>query len=270
MIVFPNAKINIGLNVVEKRPDGFHNIETVFFPTGFSDILEINISRKDFAFTNTGIIIEQGTADNNLCYKAYNLLKQNHSINPVNIHLHKQIPIGAGLGGGSSDGSFTLQAINNLQNLNIDQSILIEYAKNLGSDCPFFILNKPLFASGTGNIFESIHISLKGFYLVIVNPGLHINTAKAYSQIKPVKPKQSLKKLIEKPVENWKNTIFNDFEPIIFNDFPQIEKIKQTLYSAGAAYASMSGSGSSVFGLYKDKPQLKEIFGNQVIWEEIL
>ncbi len=270
MIEFPNAKINIGLNIVEKRPDGFHNIETIFYPIGFSDILEINNSDKDFYFTNTGLIIDKGDYSTNLCYKAYDLLIRNHSINPVNIHLHKIIPSGAGLGGGSSDASFTLKAINDLQNLNLDNSKLTEYAGKLGSDCPFFIINKPVFACGTGNIFEPITINLKGLYLVLVNPGIHINTAKAYSQSKPLQPKYSLKKLIENPIESWKETIFNDFESIIFKDYPEIERIKQTFYSQGAVYASMSGSGSSVFGLFRKNPFLKDTFGSQLIWEEQL
>ncbi len=270
MIVFPNAKINIGLNIVEKRTDGFHNIETVFFPIGLSDILEINNSKQEFNFTNTGIIIERGNASNNLCFKAYNLIKENHTIKPVNIHLHKLIPSGAGLGGGSADGSFTLKAINSLQNLAIDDSKLFDYAGKLGSDCPFFILNKPVFASGTGNIFESININLKGFYLVMVNPGIHVNTAKAYSQSTPAKPKYSLKELIEKPVEKWRDLVCNDFEPIVFGEYPQIEKIKHTLYNYGAVYASMSGSGSSVFGLFKEKRILRDIFGEQLIWEQQL
>ncbi|MGE0089366.1 MAG: 4-(cytidine 5'-diphospho)-2-C-methyl-D-erythritol kinase [Bacteroidales bacterium] len=270
MIEFPNAKINIGLNIVEKRSDGFHNIETIFYPIGFSDILEINNSDKEFSFANTGLMIDKGDYSTNLSYKAYDLLKKNHSINFVNIHLHKLIPSGAGLGGGSSDASFTLKAINNLQNLNLDNSKLMEYAGKLGSDCPFFIENKPVFACGTGNIFESLTINLKGLFLVLVNPGIHINTAKAYSQSNPVPPKHSLKKLIKNPIENWKETIFNDFETVIFKDYPQIEKIKQSLYSKGAVYASMSGSGSSVFGLFREKPILTNYFGNQLIWEEQL
>jgi len=270
MIVFPNAKINIGLNIVEKRPDGFHNIETIFYPIRFSDILEINPSESDFKFTNTGILIEQGNASSNLCYKAYDILNKNHLIKPVNVHLHKLIPTGAGLGGGSSDGSFTLQAINKIQNLKIEPSVLNEYAGKLGSDCPFFIINKPIFAGGTGNIFESINSNLKGFYLAIVNPGVHVNTAKAYSQSKPEKPRYSLKELIKNPVEKWKDYICNDFEPIVFKDYPQIERLKQALYDSGAVYASMSGSGSSVFGLFKEKPSLKDTFGSQLIWEEQL
>lgn len=270
MIVFPNAKINIGLNIVEKRPDGFHNIETIFYPIGLSDILEINLSQKDVEFANTGIIIEQGNAANNICYKAYDLLKQKQSIDPVNIHLHKIIPSGAGLGGGSADGSFTLQAINMTQNLKIENSVLVEYAEKLGSDCPFFIVNKPVFASGTGTIFESVDINLKGFYLVVINPGIHINTANAYSQSKPEKPKHSLKEVIKKPVSEWKNYIFNDFEPTVFKDYPQIATIKQTLYTKGAVFASMSGSGSSVFGLFGKKPTLNDYYSTQLIWEEQL
>ena len=270
MIVFPNAKINIGLNIIEKRSDGYHAIETIFFPIGLSDILEINRSTINFTFTCSGKTIEQNNTLNNLSYKAYNLLRQLHKITPVNIHLHKNIPVGAGLGGGSSDASFTLSAINSLLQLNIDQNTLIDYAGKLGSDCPFFILNKPVFATGTGNIFESVNLNLKGFYIVIINPEIHINTAKAYSYSKPRMPEKQIKELITAPVEKWKDTIVNDFEPIIFKQYPQIELIKQTLYLQKAVYASMSGSGSSVFGLFKFKPDLNGIFGSQLIWEEQL
>lgn len=270
MIVFPNAKINIGLNIVEKRVDGYHNIETIFFPIGLSDVLEINLGKEESTFSNTGIIIEQGNEVNNLCTKALNLLSQNYSIKPVNIHLHKIIPIGAGLGGGSSDGSFTLKTINSLQNLNIDEPELLNFASKLGSDCPFFIYNKPVFAKGTGNIFESVEINLKGYFLVLISPGIHVNTAKAYSKSIPKMPEKSLKDIISKPVELWKDFVFNDFEPIVFKEYPQIERIKKTLYNSGAVYASMSGSGSSVFGLFKTNPLLKEIFGDQFIWQQKL
>lgn len=270
MIVFPNAKINIGLNIVEKRADGFHNIETVFYPIKLSDILEINISDTDFEFTNTGLIIEKGVAKNNLCFRAYNLLNQNHSIKPVRIHLHKIIPSGAGLGGGSSDASFTLNAINTLQKVNLDYEELINYAGKLGSDCPFFIKNRQVYATGTGNIFEETELNLSSTYLVIVHPKIHVNTAKAYTSCTPKKPDKSLKELIKTPIETWKNSIHNDFEESVFSLFPEIKRIKQELYNSGAIYASMSGSGSAVFGIFKNDIDLNNQFKNYFIWKEKL
>ncbi len=269
MIIFPNAKINIGLNITEKRSDGFHNIETVFYPIGLSDILEINISDK-IKFENTGLTVENKKLENNICYKAYEALNNDFSINPVGIHLHKIIPFGAGLGGGSADASFTLKVLNSLMELNLDNGALISYAETIGSDCPFFILNKPAFATEKGNNLTAIELNLKGYFLVLVHPGIHVNTAKAYSKVKPSKPSKSLSELISQPLENWKNIIINDFEDIIFSEYPEIENIKSKLYKSGAIYASMSGSGSAVYGIFKNKVDLKNQLNNYFVYSELL
>lgn len=270
MISFPNAKINIGLNIINKRPDGFHNIETIFYPVGLSDILEINISKDKINFENTGLTIENKSLESNLCFKAYQKINNDFSIEPVDIHLHKITPFGAGLGGGSSDASFTLKAINSIMNLNLDDNTLIKYAEQIGSDCPFFIINKPSFASGKGNILKPVDLSLKGYFLVVVYPGIHINTAKAYSKISPKEPEISLSELIKQPMGNWKRTIKNDFEESIFNDHPEIEIIKSKLYNLGAIYSSMSGSGSAVFGIFNRKVDIKSSFNKYFTWTEVL
>jgi 4-diphosphocytidyl-2-C-methyl-D-erythritol kinase len=269
MIVFPNAKINIGLNIIEKRSDGFHNIETIFYPIGLSDILEINTSDK-ILFENTGLTVENKTLENNLCYKAYKALFHSYKINPVEIHLHKIIPFGAGLGGGSSDASFTLSALNSLMKLNLDADTLISYAEKIGSDCPFFILNKPSFAAEKGNKLTPIELNLKGYFLVLIHPGIHVNTAKAYSKIKPTKPSESLSKLILQPTENWKEQIKNDFEESVFAEYPEIRNIKNKLYDSGAIYASMSGSGSAIYGIFENKVDLRNQFRNYFVYSELL
>jgi len=270
MIYFPNAKINIGLNITEKRPDRFHNIETVFYPIKLSDILEINISDKEIHFENTGLTVENKKLETNLCYKAYQALNKNFDLDPVNIHLHKAIPFGAGLGGGSADASFTLQGLNSLMKLNLDNKTLLKYAEQIGSDCPFFIINKPAFASEKGNMLEEINLNLKGYFLVLIYPKIHINTAKAYSKITPQKPEVSLRELIKAPIKNWKDTIKNDFEYFVFKDHPELEKIKSELYKLGAIYASMSGSGSAIYGIFENNINIKDKFSKYFTWTEIL
>ena len=270
MILYPNAKINIGLNVVEKRPDGFHNIESIFYPIGLSDILEINHSDNTINFTNTGLTVENKTLENNLCYKAYQALNKDYSLSPINIHLHKIIPFGAGLGGGSADASFTLKAINSLSKLNLDDIALYKYAELIGSDCPFFILNKPAYAMQKGNVLSTIELSLKGYYLVVINPGIHINTAKAYSQITPRIQNTNLIDLVKQPISDWKEFIKNDFEDSILKDHPAISNIKNKLYDLGAIYASMSGSGSSVFGIFNEELDLEDSFKGYFKWTEVL
>ena len=270
MITFPNAKINIGLNIINKRADGFHNIESVFYPIGLSDILEVNISKEKIKFENTGLIVENKRFESNLCYKIYKLLSNDFSIEHVNIHLHKIIPFGAGLGGGSSDASFTLKVLNSLMQLNLSEKALMEYAEKIGSDCPFFIINKPIFATKKGNNLNPIKLSLKGYFLVLIHPGIHINTARAYSRVIPVKPEQSLSELINRPIEEWKESIKNDFEDSVFKDHPEISDIKDKLYDLGAIYASMSGSGSAVYGIFRNKIDLKSQFSKYFIHTELL
>jgi 4-diphosphocytidyl-2-C-methyl-D-erythritol kinase len=253
MITFPNAKINIGLNIVEKRPDGYHNLETVFYPVPLKDALEIVPSDgKKHSFHSSGIPIE-GDPDKNLVMKALHLLEKDFHIPGLNIYLEKAIPFGAGLGGGSADAAFMLKMLNEFSSLNLPDSRLEDYASQIGADCPFFIKDKPAFASGTGNILEPVALSLNGYFLVLIKPDIHISTPEAYSLISPQKPEFSIKEWINKPVNEWKNGIVNDFEKSIFVKYPAIAVIKEQLYSKGALYASMSGSGSSVFGIFDKK-----------------
>ncbi|MFP4024157.1 MAG: 4-(cytidine 5'-diphospho)-2-C-methyl-D-erythritol kinase [Thiohalospira sp.] len=270
MINFPNAKINIGLNITEKRPDGFHNIETIFYPINLSDILEIKASENNFTFTSTGIHVDDEKNINNICIKAYNLLKKHYSLPPVNMHLHKNIPIGAGLGGGSSDAAFTLKMLNSIIKLDLSEAELMKIAENAGSDCPFFILNKPSYATEKGNVLIPANIVLKGYFLVLVYPLIHVNTAAAYQKIIPQRSSVNLNEQIKQPVETWKESIKNDFEQVIFNEYPEIKAIKEQLYKSGAVYASMSGSGSSVYGLFKNEINFKSIFSKYFIWTEWL
>lgn len=269
MISFPNCKINIGLNIVAKREDGYHNIETVFYPIPWSDILEITpTGYKDPAveFKSTGIRI-YGGKEKNLCVRAYQLLSASHSLAPVKMHLHKIIPIGAGLGGGSSDAAFAIKSLNKLFHLQLTDSQLESYAAELGSDCPFFIRNKPVYATGRGEIFEDIKLKLDPYFIVIVKPRVHVSTADAYAGVKPKTPEQSLKNLIRNPIETWSETVRNDFEETILPKYPSIRKIKQRLYAEGAVYASMSGSGSSVFGIFKKPIDLHMHFRSSIVWQ---
>lgn len=274
MIAFPNAKINIGLNIIEKRKDDFHTIETVFFPIGLTDILEAveNTGNKGTIFRSTGIKIP-GNASENLCLKAYDLVQKDYNIPAVKIHLHKIIPIGAGLGGGSSDAAHFIHLLDTLFSLKISKKKKLDYARKLGSDCSFFIENKPVFAQGRGEKLQSITLSLAGYYLVLVCPPWHVSTRNAYSDVNPQKPVKSLKELIELPPGRWKETIFNQFETTVFRQFPGIEKIKKQLYECGAVYASMSGSGSSVYGIFYSPPVEKKIkmtFRDCFVWQEQL
>lgn len=250
MIIFPNCKINLGLNIVKKRNDGYHNLQTIFYPIPFTDALEIIVA-KEFSFTTTGLSIDTGS-EKNLCVKAYQLLQPIYNLPPVHIHLHKAIPLGAGLGGGSADAAFTLLLLNKKFNLNLSSSKLIDFALQLGSDCPFFIINQPCYATGRGELLEPIELSLlKGKQLVIINPGIHVNTGWAFSQITPSKYPNSLQQTTLKPITEWKEFITNDFEAAVFNEHPSLPPIKQQLYDAGALFAGMTGSGSTIFGIFE-------------------
>lgn len=251
MIVYPNAKINIGLNVVEKRDDGFHNIESLFYPVmDVFDVLEVvENDENQLKFTSSGISIP-GDKDSNLCVKAFHLIRADYPIHFVKIHLQKNIPIGAGLGGGSSDASFMLKALNELFELNLTLEQLVNYAKQLGSDCAFFIENKPVYACGKGDEFENIELDLSAYTIKIEYPKIHIGTAEAYSGITPSPSEVNLKELIIAPINDWKKYIKNDFEASVFPQYPEIEKIKQKMYTNGAVFASMTGSGSAVFGIF--------------------
>ena len=263
MITYPNAKINLGLNIVEKRPDGYHNLETVFYPLNLQDALEVNDLEGEGEYTLkiSGTPIE-GELDNNLVVKAYRLLKKVFpNMGSINIHMYKHIPTGAGLGGGSADAAFILKLLNEKFKLNLSTEKLEEYAAILGADCAFFIQNKPVFASGIGNIFEEINLSLKGYYLVLVKPDIFVSTKDAFANIIPMNPNHSLKEIIRMPVETWRATMKNDFEDSVFKKFPEIAAIKDKLYDMGAIYASMSGSGSSVFGIFREQvDHVDEVF----------
>ncbi|WP_075557628.1 4-(cytidine 5'-diphospho)-2-C-methyl-D-erythritol kinase [Parabacteroides timonensis] len=265
MICFPNAKINLGLNVVNKRPDGYHNIETVFYPIPVKDALEI-VSAEELSFTQTGIQVD-APMEKNLVIKALNLLKTQYDIPALEVHLLKAIPFGAGLGGGSADAAFMLKLLNDFCQLNIQPEELEKLAATIGADCPFFIRNTPVFATGTGNIFEPVELSLKNYHLCLVKPDVAVSTPEAYSLVTPAAPALSLKEIINRPVSEWKKLMINDFEQSVFTKHPVIGQIKETLYQAGAVYASMSGSGSSVFGLFENPTHLKEQFSGCFVWE---
>ena len=254
MICFPTCKINLGLRITQKRADGFHALETVFFPISIKDAIEIIIepetSAAPITFTSSGLAIN-GDPSDNLCFKAYEILKKDYPTIPnIKMHLHKTIPMGAGLGGGSSDGAFTLVALNQLFNLEIPEQALLDYALQLGSDCPFFIINTPAFATGRGEILKPINLNLDGYSIVIVNPGIAISTKLAFSLITPKVPDTNMEAIICEPVTSWKEKLINDFEQPIFNSFPELANIKETLYQKGAVYASMTGTGSTVYGIF--------------------
>lgn len=261
MITFPNAKINLGLNIVEKRPDGYHNLETIFYPIPLQDALEITPwegGERKYKLAQSGIQIA-GDDENNLVVKAYKLLDNLHNLPPIEINLLKHIPSGAGLGGGSADAAFMLCMLNQHFQLNIPNEQLEVYAAQLGADCAFFVENKPTFAEGIGNIFSPIELSLKGYKLLLVKPDIFVSTRDAFAQIKPKRPSISLKEVAKMPVEAWKTYMVNDFEESVFPQFPAIADIKALLYDMGAIYASMSGSGSSVFALFKGDTTLPKV-----------
>ncbi len=248
MILYPNAKINLGLNIESKRSDGYHNISSVFYPIyDCFDILEI-VSSNSFLFTSSGIPIP---GSNNLCIKAYDLLKLKFNIPAVHIHLHKKIPIGAGLGGGSSDGAFVLKGLNDLFKLNISNKILKDLALELGADCPFFIENEPKYITGIGDLMENIKLDLSMYEIRLVDSKIHINTKNSYSNIVPKSQKLKLSELIRRPIRFWKDLITNDFEQIVFKNHPKLSKVKENLYVKGAVFSSMTGTGSTIYGLFK-------------------
>jgi len=270
MVSFPNAKINIGLNITEKRPDGYHNIETIFYPIGLCDKLSFEIAKGDETSLSISGIKIDGDPNDNLIIRAYNLLKNNYYLPSLNIFLEKNIPFGAGLGGGSADAAFMLKMLNEEFNLNLTPIDLEKFAAELGADCPFFVLNKPVFASGIGNVFSNINISIKGYYIVLIKPNVYVSTSNAYSGVKVQKSAFSLLNLSEKSISEWKDIVVNDFEKSIFLKFPAIAAIKETLYQQGALYASMSGSGSSVYGIFDKKVDVSTLFQDSFVWADFL
>ena len=252
MITFPNAKINLGLNIVEKRPDGYHNLETIFYPINLQDALEVKrLHDSDLRYDLhvMGNTID-GPKESNLVVKAYELLAQDFEMPAVDIHLFKHIPTQAGLGGGSADCAFMIKLLNEKFKLGLDLNQMESYAAKLGADCAFFVRNEPVFATGIGNIFEPISVSLSGHYIVIVKPNIAVPTRDAFALVKPHHPAVSLKESIQQPLATWKDSIKNDFEDSVFTKYPDIAAIKDKLYDMGAIYASMSGSGSAVYGIF--------------------
>lgn len=265
MISFPNAKINIGLNIIEKRSDGFHEIDSIFFPVvGLNDVLEIN-EAPELSFTSSGLDIP-GDSQNNLCLKAFNLLKEKFDIPNVSMHLHKVIPMGAGLGGGSADGAFVINMLNELFELNISIEEKENFAAQLGSDCPFFIKNIPAQAIGRGEILNDVNVDLSKYYILMVNPDIHVGTKEAYQGVVPRAGEKSVSELIYEPIESWRQNIVNDFEQSIFPKYVEIESLKDSMYSNGAIYASMTGSGSTVYGLFKNEPVKGYFDANYFSW----
>jgi 4-diphosphocytidyl-2-C-methyl-D-erythritol kinase len=271
MIVFPNCKINFGLHILDKREDGFHNLETVFYPVPLKDGLEITNSNSltEIEFTASGLDID-GISQHNICIKAYGLLKKDFSDLPaIKIHLHKTIPIGAGLGGGSSNGAFTLMLVNQKFDLALTEEQLINYAMQLGSDCPFFIVNKPCFASGRGEKLIPVALDLSAYKMIIVNPGIHINTGWAFNHLQSNRQRNPIKEILEQPVAEWKSMLINDFEEPIFTQYEDIKNCKDQFYNLGALYASMTGSGSTVFGLFLKETQQRFNFPAHYFLKEI-
>ncbi|MCU0356940.1 MAG: 4-(cytidine 5'-diphospho)-2-C-methyl-D-erythritol kinase [Cyclobacteriaceae bacterium] len=264
MIAFPPCKINLGLHIIAKRPDGYHDIETCFCPVPWTDILEI-IPSDTFQFTMTGLDIE-GPLDSNLCVKAYRLMQEKYSIGPVAMHLHKIIPMGAGLGGGSSDAASALVLLNGIFNLNLSVDVLRGHAASLGSDCAFFIDPKPMLGTRRGEVLTPMTIDLGNLFIILVKPDIHVSTAEAYANVKPQHPPRPLQQILQDDRLVWRNTLVNDFEQSVFSRHPGIAAIKKQLYDQGAVYASMSGSGSAVFGLFSSEKDLKEFFPGTIYW----
>jgi len=272
MVIFPKAKINIGIRITGKRSDGFHNLESIFYPVCLHDAIEFVVPEqplKDDILHVTGILSGSGPSDN-LVMKAVRKIREANKIPFLKIHLHKAIPVGAGLGGGSSDAANMLKSLNRFFNLELSSEKLKETSLELGSDCPFFIENNPAYAEGRGELLVPIKSLPEGLYLVLVNPGIHINTKEAYSYCTPKQPDTNLKELYNLDISEWKNLIINDFEESIFGKYPQIAVIKSTLYKMGAVYSSMSGSGSTVYGIFKMKPEIPVALRNRVIYSDIL
>jgi len=265
MVSFPPCKINLGLSVLSKRADGYHNLQTCFFPIPWHDVLEI-IRAETFHFTSTGNTIA-GNPDENLCVKAYRLLKNELDLDPVQIHLHKIIPSGAGLGGGSSDAAYTLRLLNDIFSLNLNGQVLMDYAARLGSDCAFFVQDKPMVGSGRGEILKEISLSLNDKFLVVVKPNIHVSTADAFATIQPALTAQSIEEIVlTYPISKWRKFLKNDFEETVFKKHPAIQLLKEKLYSLGASYAAMSGTGSAVYGIFDGEVNVSHQFPGATTW----
>lgn len=268
MILFSPAKINIGLHILARRIDGFHNLQSLMYPVGLSDILEIREapdSSEALQFSQSGIHFESDF-QSNLCVRAWSLLKAETTVPALEIHLHKQIPVGAGLGGGSSNASTVLRGVNQLAPKPVSEEVLMRLAGELGSDCPFFLKDAPQMIEGRGEILRPALPELQGLYLLLLFPEIHISTAEAYAGVQAAIPEYSLDQLISAPIRDWKKSIINDFEPSIFDRHPEIRGLKEALYDAGALYASLSGSGSALYGIFQERPQLSPSVEKYLLW----
>lgn len=267
MIAFANAKINLGLHVTEKRPDGYHNLETVFYPVKIKDVVEITDAAETSCLVK-GIDIP-GNGGDNICMLAYQLLKKDYDLPPQQITLLKNIPVGAGLGGGSADAAFLIKLLNTKFELGLSVEVMQGYARQLGADCAFFIENKPVYAIGKGDEFLPLSIDLSGHFMMLVKPSVHVSTADAYAGLQPVMPAMELKELISLPISAWKTNLKNDFEKHVFVKYPEIAQIKEQLYAAGATFALMSGSGSSVYAIFESPITLPELEKNNTVFYNI-
>lgn len=269
MLTFPCAKINLGLNITSKREDGYHNLETIFYPVPLTDALEVKLMHDDFPSDEPCDLKITGNAvdcdeKNNLVVQAYTLLAQDFTLPRVHTHLVKRIPMQAGLGGGSADGAFMIRLLDERFRLNMGIAEMERYASRLGSDCAFFITTEPSFATGRGEVLEPVNIAeqnLQGYYIAIVKPAIAVSTREAFKQIICRQPEHCCRDIVRQPVETWKTVLTNDFEEPAFKQHPELADIKQRLYDLGAVYAQMSGSGSAFFGLFRTDPQqLKNAF----------
>ncbi|MBS1628076.1 MAG: 4-(cytidine 5'-diphospho)-2-C-methyl-D-erythritol kinase [Bacteroidetes bacterium] len=278
MVLFPNAKINLGLNIVRKRKDGYHDLETFFYPLNIYDAVEIISEVNDktqtppidsITFHSSGLTVE-GSIENNLCVKAYQLLKKDFPLLPsIKMHLHKNIPMGAGLGGGSADGAFVLKLLNQKYHLQLSQQQFINYALQLGSDCPFFIINKPCLATSRGEKMSEINIDLSTYKFLLVNPQIHISTSWAFANIQPTVPIKPIQQIITQPIHTWKEELVNDFEQPVFKKYASIHSLKNEMYKMGAIYAAMSGSGSTVFGIFEKEKKIIPSFPQNYFVQEV-
>lgn len=268
MVAFPPCKINLGLRVLRRRPDGYHDIETGFYPIPWTDVLEI-IPSDAFSFSQTGIQID-GEAASNLCVQAYRTLERDYVVPPVIIHLHKCIPTGAGLGGGSADAAFVMRMISEIADLNLQQKTIMQMASELGSDCSFFVQDGPMIGSGKGDMLSAVHLDLSGTFLIVVKPNIAISTGKAYTLVQPNPSIQPIKEILEGyPMETWQGKLINDFEEPVFRQFPRLQEIKEQLYAQGASYAAMSGSGSAIYGIF-EKPTRFICGKDELTWSCLL
>lgn len=262
MLAFPPAKINLGLRITHKRADGYHALVSVFYPIEWCDVLEINIAVTNqiepIRFMPSGLAID-GNPQNNLVLKAIHLFNICFELPPLEVYLHKVIPMGAGLGGGSSDGAWTLRLLNELMGQPLSFEKLFQLAAELGSDCPFFMFDSPCKVQGRGELLEPFSLNLKGMYLALINPGVHVSTAAAFGMIQPQKPVDDLFEIIKLPPIEWQGRVLNDFEAPVSQKYNEVSEALQVLKDASAVYYAMTGSGSTVFGLFTSPPQLKPL-----------